>query len=482
MASLDFPPYVTGVTGKVFKYTVVKTYLKLKEIAQFKTYDEGYQRQRDEEHEEKIITYLNTNSSRYLPDIVVSIRHNDIDFSEKTLLSNSDFYISNITDYNIMRVQIKTTNALSSIKIIDGNHRVSAIKKLLDRTEEQELEEVEIGVTFLLTHDKQSDLEDELALFYYLNSKAKPLLPNDYLNEVIINLTDEKAKSIDWWMYVFKKSHGRFIDIFDKYFTDEQKRNKVLENTIVSSCDYLATRIQKNDIDTMPVFFDILSTIVKLPLVHQLIGKFVEQNKLYNLINIIFFIFSKDNNINTIEKETLYFYDWLKNHAKLVEFDEFENLYMTYKETYIPQDYKIFVAMEFHNQNDVFSAISGTIEKVAKELDLPLECIRIDKVEKGNTYQIMDEILEQIQDNRLLIADITNKNANVYLEVGYAMGLAKSKGIENQIMFFVKTNESGSANVGFDLQSYQQNRYKNTEELRTQLEAQLIVYYRKLIR
>lgn len=482
MASLDFPPYVTGVTGKVFKHTVVKTYLKLKEIAQFKTYDEGYQRQRDKEHEEKIISYLDTNANRYLPDIVVSIRHNDIDFSEKILLNNNDFYIANITGYNIMRVQIKTTNALDNIKIIDGNHRVSAIKKLLYRSEEQELENIEIGVTFLLTHNNQSDLENELGLFYFLNSKSKPLLPNDYLNDVTTNLTDTKAKEIDWWMYVFKKSHVRFLDIFSKYFTNDQKRNKVLDNTIVSSCDYLATRIQKDDIETMPVFFDMLSTIVEVPLVDQLIGKFVEQNKLYNLINIIFFIFSKDNNINTIEKETLYFYDWLKNHAKLVEFDEFENLYRTYKETYIPQDYKIFVAMEFHNQDDVFSAISGTIGKVAKEMDLPLECIRIDKVEKGNTYQIMDEILEQIQDNRLLIADLTNKNANVYLEVGYAMGLAKSKGIENQIMFFVKTDEASGANVGFDLQSYQQNRYKNTEELRTQLEAQLIVYYRKLIR
>ncbi|MDQ7083859.1 MAG: hypothetical protein Q9M36_02555 [Sulfurovum sp.] len=126
--------------------------------------------------------------------------------------------------------------------------------------------------------------------------------------------------------------------------------------------------------------------------------------------------------------------------------------------------------------------IKGTIEKVADNMNLPLECIRIDKVEKGNTYQIMNEILEHIQDNRLLIADITNKNANVYLEVGYAMGLAKSKGIENQIIFFIKTDEDGDANVGFDLQSYQQNRYKNTEELRTQLEAQLKVYYGKLIR
>ena len=46
---------------------------------------------------------------------------------------------------------------------------------------------------------------------------------------------------------------------------------------------------------------------------------------------------------------------------------------------------------------------------------------------------------------------------------------------------YTTVDEDGDANVGFDLQSYQQNRYKNTEELREQLESQLKVYYGKLI-
>ena len=56
------------------------------------------------------------------------------------------------------------------------------------------------------------------------------------------------------------------------------------------------------------------------------------------------------------------------------------------------------------------------------------------------------------------------------------MGLAKSRNIENQIMFFVK-DEGEDTKVGFDLQSYHQNRYQNTEELRVQLEAQLKTHY-----
>lgn len=474
--NLEYPPYVVGITGKVFRHTVVKTYLKLKEIAQFKTYDEGYQRQRDETHEEKIIEYLENSAHRYLPDIIISIRHNDINFGEKNLLNNKDFFISNITDYNIIRMYIKTTNSLDHLKIVDGNHRVSAIKKLLERSTEEELADLEVGVTFILSHDSQSDLEEELALFYYLNSKAKPLLPNDYLNEVTESLDDTKAKEIDWWMYVFKKSNERLSDIFQDRFTDPIK----LKNTVTSSCDYLAQKIEKDDLEAMPVFFDMLSNIVNAPILQDWFNKFITEDQLDTLVNIIFFINLHSEDIFETALEVDYFCDWLVNHAKLKEFDDFENLYQTYKEVYVPQDYKIFVAMEFADNDSVFSAIEGTIEKVSRDHDLPLKCIRIDKVEKGNTYQIMDEILKQIQHNRLLIADITNKNPNVYLEVGYAMGLAKSRGIENQIMLFVE-DQGKDTDVGFDLQSYQQNRYVDTEDLRKKLESQLITYYKRPI-
>ncbi len=469
---LEYPIDVYGLRRKVFNHTVAKTYLGLQEIAQLKTYDEGYQRKRDVEHEDKLIEYLQNSSNRYLPDIILAIRHPDMNFGDKYLLRNNHFNIKKIEAYHTLRIQFWTDHALSNIKIIDGNHRVSAIKKLLRDNPQSELTDFEIGVTFIFTNDTQSDFENELALFYYLNSKSKPLLPNDYLNEATQNLSDSKAKEIDWWMYVFKKSNDRLNDIFSEYINDKKK----LQNSIVSSCDYLATKIQKDDLETMPIFFDMLSDIVNLPVINSIIIEFMEQNKLSTLINIIFFIYSKEEDITVTAIEINDFYNWLRNSAKLTEFDNFENLYQTFKETFVTQDYKIFVAMEFKNQDSTFKAIESVIKQVAREIEKPLECIRIDKLYKGHTYQIMDEILSQIQHNRLLIADITNMNANVYLEVGYAMGLAKVNKIDNQIMFFVK-DEGAETKVGFDLTSYQQNRYKDTEQLREQLEVQLKAYY-----
>ncbi|MDD2888198.1 MAG: DNA sulfur modification protein DndB [Aliarcobacter sp.] len=470
--NLNYPIDVYGLKRKVFNHTVAKTYLKLKEIAQLKTYDEGYQRKRDIEHEDKIIKYLKDSSNRYLPDIIITIRHNGIDFGNKTFLSNSDFYIAQIKAYDILRVYFWTKEATNSIKIIDGNHRVSAIKRLLEENPASELENFEIGVTFIFTHDTQSDIEDELALFYYLNSKAKPLLPNDYLNEVTKNLTDSKAKEIDWWMYIFKKSQEKLIEIFENKFSDKPN----IQDMIISSSDYLAKKIPVNDLEAMPIFFDILRDLNTAPILKDIINEAIKTDKLYTFINIAFFISPKMKNIFELGCEINDFYKWLKNKAKLEEFDNFENLYQTYKETYIPEDYKIFVAMEFAGNDSVFKAIDGTINQVAKEINKPLECMRIDKLYKGTTYQIMDEILEQIQHNRLLIADITNMNANVYLEVGYAIGLAKAKNLSNQIMLFVK-DEGKDTKVGFDLQSYQQNRYKDTEDLREKLEMQLKAYF-----
>ena len=49
-------------------------------------------------------------------------------------------------------------------------------------------------------------------------------------------------------------------------------------------------------------------------------------------------------------------------------------------------------------------------------------------------------------------------------------------------MLFVEKDEDGDAQVGFDLQSYQQNRYADTEKLSEQLEEQLLKYDERAIK
>lgn len=88
----------------------------------------------------------------------------------------------------------------------------------------------------------ESSIKDELALFYYLNSKSKPLLPKDYLSNTIKEFKNSKElKVIDWWLYVFRESNDKILGIFGNY------KDKLEKDTIARACDYLAKNIENDE-------------------------------------------------------------------------------------------------------------------------------------------------------------------------------------------------------------------------------------------
>ncbi|EEO25418.1 hypothetical protein BCM35_01075 [Helicobacter winghamensis] len=198
------------------------------------------------------------------------------------------------------------------------------------------------------------------------------------------------------------------------------------------------------------------------------------------LICIIFFLYNKNYENSKPENEIKYFCEWLLEDAKLEKFQDFENLFKVYVNTYIPKSFKIFIAMEFKDNDHILNAIETTIqeindEKFANNPPLHIDHLRIDKLNKGTTFKIVDEILGQIEHRGLMIADISKKNANVYFEVGYMMALCRAKGIDNQIILLINENNK---EVGFDLSGYQQVRYKDEGDLKEKLKNQLDEYYK----
>lgn len=80
---------------------------------------------------------------------------------------------------------------------------------------------------------------------------------------------------------------------------------------------------------------------------------------------------------------------------------------------------KAFVVMQFSSlYNDVYSEV---IKKVCSELHI--DVMRID--EKAAPGLIISDITRAIRDAKLVIADISPTNANVFYEVGYAHALNK---------------------------------------------------------
>lgn len=458
---------------QIFNYHIAKGYLTFNQLANFDIFSDEYQRDINQEHEDKILEYLKKDYYRYLPDIVIVIRDNDLRFDRtRILLDKKDLRISRLKSYNLMRLQIKTKEGYKQCKIVDGNHRLSAIKKLLENPENTSSENY-IGVTFILTDD--NSIKDELALFYYLNSKSKPLLPKDYLSKTIVEFEKaDELKDIDWWLYIFRESNDKLLDILKDY------REGLEKDVIAKACSYLAKNIKSKEI--LNDFFAFLRGVVGKGNLKGILERFYKLEQLAELICIIFFLYNESKNYKNseLENEIKYFCEWLLEDAKLEKFQDFENLFKVYVNTYIPKSFKIFIAMEFENNDKNLKAIETAIqeindEKFANNPPLHIDHLRIDKLNKGTTFKIIDEILGQIEHRGLMIADISRKNANVYFEVGYMMALCRAKGIDNQIILLVDKNNK---EVGFDLSGYQQVRYKDEEDLKEKLKDQLNEYYK----
>ena len=127
-----------------------------------------------------------------------------------------------------------------------------------------------------------NSIKDELALFYYLNSKSKPLLPKDYLSKTIVEFEKaDELKDIDWWLYVFRESNDKLLDILKEY------KGKLEKDVIAKACSYLAKNIQNED--GLNNFFAFLRDVVEKGNLKGILERFDELEQLAELICITFF-------------------------------------------------------------------------------------------------------------------------------------------------------------------------------------------------
>jgi hypothetical protein len=109
------------------------------------------------------------------------------------------------------------------------------------------------------------------------------------------------------------------------------------------------------------------------------------------------------------------------------------------------------------------------LDRVCAEAIVPaikacgLEAQRVDKHNEGGLLK--SEIIRFIQESDILVADLTNERQNVYLEIGYAMGVDKFKNLiltAREDHFPDSPNyKKGGPKVHFDLAGYDILRWSN---------------------
>jgi len=118
-----------------------------------------------------------------------------------------------------------------------------------------------------------------------------------------------------------------------------------------------------------------------------------------------------------------------------------------------------FVAMSFHaDLNDMYS--NGFQVGI---LDAGYEPVRMDQLEHIN--RIDDEIINQVNSSKFIVADFTGHRSGVYFEAGYALGIG--------LPVFWTCKKSEMADLHFDIRQFNCIDWETPEELAKRLKVRL---------
>lgn len=448
----------------------------------------GYQRQIDEQHVEDIKRFLSKGRYRFFPEIVLSLRskgaNDPIATYAKRRASKTD------QAYRIsVNLKALTADGFSRIHRIDGNHRLEAAKRLI--------EEQTRSATFkdfnkapfcfvILNSDKPDD--DELAeamLFNLINSKA-------------LNIRSEHSLAV--LMRDGGASADRFVEDPQVYLT-RWIRDKVKDwpqgfyaamgDTPLSRLHAAAgvllrpgglpnQTVIELESEAAKTFGPLYDLSVQLREKHE---TFVYS---YAFLPVAAEVYARHSKVETT-REANTEPNRIHRAARLLSefalwFDRVGGrelpsstdpsiLWSVFKREFDKRAGQVFIAMSFR-KSKTLQGVKQAFEEAIQHFneahpDSKLSPMRIDE-QRGPSYEIPARVFQEIDQSRLVIADLTDEKQNVYCEVGYA----RAKGIPF-FLTFQKNAANPSNKVHFDLAPYRYIEYETTHDLRDQLKKEL---------
>lgn len=261
---------------------------------------------------------------------------------------------------------------------------------------------------------------------------------------------------------------------------DELKHSLRYYNSIATKCgNYLSNIKNVNRIENV---------IYKLQSVYNDFSE-AQRGNIAFLCALVYYALLDENQMNA-------FVTWAKVNGinQITEPDDLStdsslNLINMFEQIYQSKKNEVFVSMQFGDSQSelIYEKIIRSIELFNQKhsgIQLNLHPIRIDRTIEQSTYSIQDKILEAIQNCSLIIADLSSHNINVYHEIGYAMGIARSNNmLPNMILLYKENTDHNKDNtdvdkfVGFNLRNLSQLRFKDYDLLVDGLVKRLEKHY-----
>jgi hypothetical protein len=458
----------------------------------------GYQRALDEKHVEDLKKFLQSGRYRFFPEIVLSLRSKGADDSvvsySKRRASESD------TAYRIS-VDVKALRATNFDRIhrIDGNHRLEAAKRLAEEQKRsavfKDFEKAPFCFIVLDSEDPTGDELHEAMLFNLINSKALPILSE---HSLCILMRDNGAPverfNEDPCLYLTRWIRDRIKDwpqgFYEALGATPHTRLHATAGVLLRPGNLAGKKIEEVEAQAKNLFGQLYELAIHLREDHE---KFVLSSAFLPIAAEVYkypWRIPKGAGVNPARYRMTVVERWLRDFAKWFERiggPEFPLpsdptiLWTIFKKDFDQKARSVFIAMSFredHNLEDVGKATDEAIDKYNEDHpNAQLAPRRVDK-QKGASYEIPARVFSEIDQSRLVIADLTDEKPNVYCEVGYA----KSKGIPFILTFHKRTatdippwdRESSAGNkVHFDMAAYRYISYDNPLNLRDKLKTEL---------
>jgi len=456
-----------GLLGSTFGgFPTIRGIAKFSDIKNLSE-PKNYQRETISKHLTEIGNYYENGENLFFSEIILSLELKyDFDKPGSTSginpiqdILHGRSFVSNVNNIKIKPLaqrhendKLRITNVIIKNDIekvfgrIDGNHRLTA-----ENNENILNEEIPFCIVLF---DAERIKRQEKMLFFNINSKAIPLTTEETLISIFtddINFNNETLKnnSSFGWEYCFSKQIKQ--DDIDTYFTNI---STLFDGTFSTTflklfkilLDNAVIQKQENEITKVREALSYINT-------HIYNENVLKDSKNTSVFSAFLYYQLKSSNlIKFITK-------WvLKNEIYKINELEPESIIKIMDSIASHRIKNIFVAMPYWSHDRVTEynkLFKEALDELELTLDLPFKLNLYPIMRhRGESTRIDEQLLNQIRECDIFIADLTEANVNVIYETAFAEGL--------RIPSLLIKDEDDSVELPFDMDKRLYKPYKST--------------------
>lgn len=426
-------------------FICIRGYAKLGDLAEISKPNEQYQRDLVPSHKKDLEKYLNARESVFFPEVILSYTLNpsvdNIALSATAEMLTSSSSIGKnvtITQFNrsyasakdsrqkewvrLVTLEINDTylglDAPSLFNRIDGNHRLSAAKEV-----DADKADIQAPFCLILLNENDEDAKLQSVIFHNINSKGLALTSEENLKAILDNnrFSDEEITHNFGWTYLKAK---KLVPEIDKDYLSALNHvfGTRLRTVLLQGLEFLSVHgliTEASSIKSIKQKLTVTNDVFKLE------PRLQACQEIGLLVAFLYYAFKDDGNELVL---TSAFKEWvLRNHIDEIKDIDAASIVDVFNRVHASQ-IKIFMAMPYYSDEGVDAynkALSNAVSTIKQEnphlnlMNHPIMRTR------SPTHDIIADILNKIQSSDIFIADITNNNANVLYEYGFARGQSK---------------------------------------------------------